>query len=77
MVFQGCFKEVSKKFLGRFKSFSTKFQGCIKEDYRVFQGNFQWVARIFEKISHPSTLILYVREKFCFCTLYLKISLLS
>ena len=50
MVFQGSFKDVSRKF----ESVSTKFQGCFKKVSRcfkkvsrLFQGSFKGVSRKF------------------------------
>ena len=39
LKFQGCFKEVSRMFLGRFKGAYRKFQGCFMKVSRVFHGS--------------------------------------
>ena len=48
MLFQGCFKEVSKKFHGSFKSDSIKCSGYLKKVSRKIVGCFNGVFSRFQ-----------------------------
>ena len=48
MVFQGCFKEVSKKFPRSLKEVSRVCQESFKGISRKFQGSFHWVLRVLK-----------------------------
>ena len=51
-VFQGSFKDVSRKFkdvTSKFQDVSRKFQECSKEVFRVFPEIFREISRVFQQ----------------------------